>query len=46
MVLYLGRVMELAPTEALFRAPAHPYTRALLSAVARPPGGAGARAWC
>ena len=32
MVLYLGRVMELAPTEALYGAPAHPYTAALLQA--------------
>jgi peptide/nickel transport system ATP-binding protein len=32
MVLYLGRVMELAPTAALFGAPRHPYTRALLAA--------------
>ena len=33
LVLYLGRVMELAPRESLFRAPRHPYTRALLQAV-------------
>ena len=32
MVLYLGRVMELAPTEALYGNPAHPYTAALLQA--------------
>jgi oligopeptide/dipeptide ABC transporter ATP-binding protein len=32
MVLYLGRVMEVAPTEALFRGARHPYTRALLAA--------------
>jgi oligopeptide/dipeptide ABC transporter ATP-binding protein len=32
LVLYLGRRMELAPTEAVFKRPAHPYTRALLSA--------------
>ncbi len=33
MVLYLGRVMETAPTEELYRRPAHPYTAALLQAV-------------
>ncbi len=40
MVLYLGRVMELAPTEALFGSPQHPYTAALLQAA---PGMAAAR---
>lgn len=32
MVLYLGRTMEVAPTESLYRRPAHPYTAALLQA--------------
>jgi peptide/nickel transport system ATP-binding protein len=32
-VLYLGRVAETGPTGAVLRAPAHPYTRALRSAV-------------
>ncbi len=32
MVLYLGRVMESAPSAALYGAPRHPYTRALLAA--------------
>ena len=35
MVLYLGRIMELAPREAIFGAPLHPYTRLLLDAVPR-----------
>jgi ABC-type oligopeptide transport system ATPase subunit len=32
-VLYRGRIVEMGATGALFAAPAHPYTRALLSAV-------------
>jgi peptide/nickel transport system ATP-binding protein len=31
-VMYLGRVVETGPTDAVYRAPAHPYTRALLGA--------------
>jgi peptide/nickel transport system ATP-binding protein len=30
VVMYLGRVMEEGPVDAIFHAPAHPYTRALL----------------
>ena len=33
MVMYLGKVIELAGAESLFTTPAHPYTEALLSAV-------------
>ena len=33
VVMYLGRVVEESPTEALFACPSHPYTQALLAAV-------------
>ena len=35
-VIHRGVLVELADTEALFRRPLHPYTRALLSAVPMP----------
>jgi len=35
-VMYVGRMVELAETDELFRAPKHPYTAALLSAVLEP----------
>jgi len=34
-VMYRGHLVEQAPTEQLFRSPAHPYTRQLLAAMAR-----------
>ncbi len=40
VVLYLGKVMEVATAKALYSAPAHPYTRALLEASPRPDPGA------
>ena len=36
LVLYMGRVMEIAPSKALFQRPRHPYTRALLQSVPIP----------
>ncbi len=39
LVLYLGRLAELAPTETLFKAPRHPYTTALIAAVPVPDPG-------
>jgi peptide/nickel transport system ATP-binding protein len=33
VVLYLGRIMEVAPAASLYQRPEHPYTRALLSAI-------------
>ena len=35
-VLYRGKLVECAPTKALFANPSHPYTQALLSAIPIP----------
>ena len=35
-VMYLGRIMEIGPSQTLFADPKHPYTRALLSAMLPP----------
>ena len=35
-VMFLGRVCEVGPTQALFSAPRHPYTKFLLDSVPRP----------
>jgi peptide/nickel transport system ATP-binding protein len=40
-VMYLGEIVELAATDDIFEDPAHPYTRALLSAIPEPDPSAG-----
>jgi peptide/nickel transport system ATP-binding protein len=40
-VMYLGRIVEMAERDALFREPRHPYTRALLESVLTPEPGLG-----
>jgi peptide/nickel transport system ATP-binding protein len=40
-VMYLGRIVERRPTQALFHQPEHPYTKALLASVLTPEPGLG-----
>ncbi len=40
-VMYLGRIVEKKPTQALFHEPEHPYTKALLASVLTPEPGLG-----
>ena len=35
-IMYLGRIVEIGPTEAIFADPKHPYTKALLKAIPEP----------
>ena len=46
-IMYLGRVVEVGPTEEIFANPRHPYTKALLAAIPEPdPEPDGRRATC
>lgn len=41
LVMYLGKLCEIGPSDAMFKAPAHPYTLALLASVPSPDPNAG-----
>ena len=45
-VMYLGRLVELAPTQRLFEQAQHPYTRLLLAAIPKMKKGPQSRAFC
>ena len=42
-IMYLGRIVETGPTEAIFQNPKHPYTKALLAAIPSPEPGTARR---
>lgn len=43
MVMYLGRIVEVAPSEKIYQNPRHPYTEGLLAAIPKEEGGVTAR---
>ena len=45
-IMYLGRIVEIGPTEEIFANPRHPYTKALLGAIPEPDPSGWSRATC